>query len=679
MHRRLPHQPALDGLRAVAVTLVLLFHAGFGWMPAGYLGVSVFFTLSGYLITSLLLAEHDATGRISIADFYARRVRRLMPASLACCTAIVVAALLGAFADVPDLRSDLWASALQVFNWAQLAGGTSYSDLFAGTGSPLDHFWSLSIEEQCYWIWPVALLALVRLARGRRLVVAMGAVVGISTAVAVAVARVWGPDAAYWATPARLPEIVIGAFLACLVAAGHRVPVCARWITAPVLAVIVALSASLPSDSGPAYEGFLPAFAALSAVLIWSLQAPGPLRRLLSWGPLVWLGSVSYGLYLFHWPLFVLLRERGWRLDTWGGGSAAIGLTLAIAVLSSRLVEHPVRRRAWPPRRSLGLAAVGTAVAVSVGLLVTPPRSGFAVDRTVLDAATIPEASSLVPLLSASSPTDASTTTATSVAAPTSVATTTTSVATTASEMPTDSSTTSLPASMPLAAAPSRPVRVLVVGDSTAAALTVGLAMWASEHPDQAQVSSLWCAGCGFLVGGEVETAGLVDTQEETRQMVQDDLLRMVTRLHPDVVVLMTTLTDVADRTWSADEGRIDPNDPRARERLELAYDDVTLRLVAAGVSHIVWMVPPVPIEVLNGPEMNDPVRYEVQHEVISDVVTTFGSSPVRSIDLDAWITARGRGDDRTWRPDGVHLTTDAATHVAERLLGPMLVSIALG
>ena len=142
--RLMKRQPALDGLRAVAVTLVLLFHAGLTWMPAGYLGVSVFFTLSGFLITSLLLHEHAATGRISAREFYARRIRRLMPASLLCVTGIVVANFFGAFRGVRGLRADLIGSVFQVFNWVQLAGTTSYGDLFGGASSPYFFFSSVS-------------------------------------------------------------------------------------------------------------------------------------------------------------------------------------------------------------------------------------------------------------------------------------------------------------------------------------------------------------------------------------------------------------------------------------------------------------------------------------------------------------------------------------------------------
>jgi peptidoglycan/LPS O-acetylase OafA/YrhL len=148
--RRFAYQPALDGVRGVAVAMVLLFHAG--WISGGYVGVSVFFTLSGYLITSLALIEHRRTGSPDVPAFYGRRVRRLLPASLACLAGVIVLAAFGLVRDVEHLRRDLWGALAQVYNWVALSGGQSYADLVAGDAgqSPLDHYWSLAIEEQFY-------------------------------------------------------------------------------------------------------------------------------------------------------------------------------------------------------------------------------------------------------------------------------------------------------------------------------------------------------------------------------------------------------------------------------------------------------------------------------------------------------------------------------------------------
>ncbi|HRD99921.1 MAG TPA: acyltransferase, partial [Ilumatobacteraceae bacterium] len=153
--RTIPHQPALDGVRAVAVAVVLLFHLGLSWMPGGYLGVSVFFTLSGFLITALVVREVEHTGRVSIGAFYTRRLKRLLPASLTCLAAVSVLGAAGVWTGVANLRRDLLGALLQVANWVQLLAGESYTELQskrAGIISPLDHYWSLAIEEQFYWL-----------------------------------------------------------------------------------------------------------------------------------------------------------------------------------------------------------------------------------------------------------------------------------------------------------------------------------------------------------------------------------------------------------------------------------------------------------------------------------------------------------------------------------------------
>ena len=172
-------QPALDGVRALAVALVLLFHQG--WLSGGYVGVSVFFTLSGYLITSLALVEHDRTGRLDVRAFYGRRIKRLLPASLVCLVGVVVLAFTGVFDAVEHLRRDLWGALLQVYNWVSLSGDLSYAELVGGdeaTRSPLDHYWSLAIEEQFYWVWPLVLVVVLRHSpRGRTAWIAAGTLV----------------------------------------------------------------------------------------------------------------------------------------------------------------------------------------------------------------------------------------------------------------------------------------------------------------------------------------------------------------------------------------------------------------------------------------------------------------------------------------------------------------------
>src|SRR5262245_13617900 len=242
-------------------------------MSGGYVGVSVFFTLSGFLITSLALAEHGRTGRLDVGAFYGRRLRRILPASLVCLAGVMLAAWLHQFDGITELRRDLWAALAQLYNWRQLAHGDSYASEIAkaaGQRAPLDHYWSLAIEEQFYWVWPLALLVLLRAGRRSRLVLAGGVWVAFAVT-AVAIAKWGGGAATYLATPARLPEILLGAFLAFAMHSRPSVPIGGWWAGGALGAVLVC-AVTWPASGGPAEAGWLPLFAVASALLIAGLQ-----------------------------------------------------------------------------------------------------------------------------------------------------------------------------------------------------------------------------------------------------------------------------------------------------------------------------------------------------------------------------------------------------------------------
>ncbi len=371
MGEKLGYRPALDGIRAVSIALVLVFHLGAPWLPGGYLGVSVFFTLSGFLITSLLLAERADTGRIDVRAFYVRRLRRLLPASLVCLTGIAVLVAVGTIAARSDLRGGVLAAVFQVANWERLLGEQSYADLFLAP-SPIDHFWSLAIEEQFYWVWPLVIAGLTAVANRhlRPLLITAFAVLGTG---AFVTAQLLGGDAAYFASWARFAEILAGAALAALV---HRraIPARAARLAPPCLALIVVLSVVTPAGRGWAYEGGLPLFALLSAGLVLGVLVPGPVARLLAIEPIPWIGRVSYGLYLFHWPVFTVL------------GDASVGeklaLTFALTVVSYYAIERPIRtgRVIESPSLYLRGATVGFVTVASLSAALVPevrvaPRS----------------------------------------------------------------------------------------------------------------------------------------------------------------------------------------------------------------------------------------------------------------------------------------------------------------
>jgi peptidoglycan/LPS O-acetylase OafA/YrhL len=684
------YEPALDGLRGVAVALVLLFHGGFFWMTGGYVGVSVFFTLSGFLITRLLLDEHRTTGRLSLRGFYVRRVRRLVPASLFCLVAVSLAASFGEFGGLPHVRRDVLAALFQVANWNALASGRSYADLVAtaaGQLGPVDHFWSLSVEEQFYWVWPLVCAAL--MAGGRSLIAVRRwllvlAVAGIGAAPLVA--GVWGANAAYWATPARLGEILAGAGLAALLvdkpAAGvspvsrllssRLVP----WLGAAGLAVIVWATVSWPSGSGPAYRGWLGVFALASAAVILALQVRGPLRRAFSWRPLVHLGRISYGVYLYHWPVFAMLTRGRLGIEGWSLFALRMVVTLALAEVSYTLLEQPVRSGTARPSRVGWLAAASVAAVAAMAMAVVPaPVPVFSGGAQV--PATFAPVPSSSPSTSAPS-TSAPSTSAPATSIPSSSIPSTVVGGTAAGPTSTVRNDTSSTPVTSTTSEPAPPVAALMLGDSTAVALVDGLFKWAYSRPDQLQVASLARLGCGLVRNSFMwgDDTGVYSSNCEHGFTVE--LPALLRQRVPDVVMLMVTIPDVLGRVWSADEGALLPSDPRYAQRLAADYEVVAQQLLTAGVRHILWVVPPLPSDRWPQAKVNPirPADWAVFVRTIEQRATAHPRE-VQVVRLDQWMLQHE--PDGVWRPDGLHLTIDGAEAVSDRFIGPLLITTARG
>lgn len=366
----LRYRPDIDGLRAVAVLLVVLFHAGLEF-PGGFVGVDVFFVISGYLITSLLLRDLQA-GSFSIAGFYERRVRRILPASLVV-TALVLA--LGWRWMLPSDFQWLGASAA-----AHVVGGANVffwyraSDYFAGaaTEMPLLHMWSLAVEEQFYLLFPVVLWACFRVPTFRRRRAMLGVLALIAViSFGVSVYEVsHAGQRAFYLLPSRAWELMLGAMVAALplhlVGRGGREA--AAWLG--VIAILFASLTYSPATAFPGLAAVLPCVGA--ALLIWAGHVPEHVRttslaRVLSWRPAVFVGAISYSLYLFHWPLLAFDAYRSVTPSPMGHRLMLVGLAFALAIVSWAFVEQPFRKkRLLRSRPMLFSTAAVSAVALFV-------------------------------------------------------------------------------------------------------------------------------------------------------------------------------------------------------------------------------------------------------------------------------------------------------------------------
>lgn len=412
----LRHVPALDGLRGLAVAGVVAYHAGFGWATGGYLGVSAFFTLSGYLITALLLVEWEGTGGISLRGFWSRRFRRLLPAALALLAAVVVAAsFLADGSQLADLRRDVVAALGYVANWHFVLEDRSYGETFAGP-SPLQHLWSLAIEEQFYVVFPLVTLALLRLGRGRRSLLA--GVFGLAT-----LASLWwtlrlagdpsGVVRSYFDTGARAAEILVGVLLALAltgrlaVLEDHRRPIAG--LGAAALAVMAFTWVTVPQSSSFVHSGGLVLHAVLMAVVLTAAHVAGPVQALCSTRGLRLAGRVSYGLYLVHWPVFVWVDEARTGLDGLPLFALRMAIAGALTAASYRWIEQPIRSgRALRGRRAPVVGLAGATAVVVVAISVGTLRPATDDLTTVLDA--LPAAASTPDdaprLLTASAPSE---------------------------------------------------------------------------------------------------------------------------------------------------------------------------------------------------------------------------------------------------------------------------------
>ena len=532
MTPRLGYNPAIDGLRAIAVVAVIAYHLGYAWAPGGFLGVEVFLVISGFLITSLLYAEFLREGRIELRQFWIRRARRLLPALFVLVAGVTAFMALALPDELADIKGDVAASLTYVTNWYLTFSRVSYFEAL-GRPSPFRHLWSLAIEEQWYLLWPLVFTLALRY-NARRMARVVGAMIVVALAATALMALLYepgiDPSRIYYGTDTRSAGLLVGAVLAVTWSpwrlssrVGPGVGPGLELAGLASLAGLIWAFARLDEFRPGLYRGGFLLVAALTAVLIATLVHPasGLLTRVLGNPVFRWIGLRSYGLYLWHWPIIVFTRPRfdvtlsGWQLD-----AIRLALTVVITELSFTYVETPIRHgalgRAWnrwkasegAPRRrtaALGLAALA-ALALPTAVLGSALVRARPIDPAVQLAGSLgPAPAASVTSTRSGDPTDPS---GTVDEAPgrTEPEPTVSSTTLPDAEPTTTPESTSTTVAVPTTLA-SLPRRVAVAGDSVGNMMVRNFPATVS---DRLVVSDASIEGCGIIDRGRMVSGGRV-------------------------------------------------------------------------------------------------------------------------------------------------------------------------
>jgi peptidoglycan/LPS O-acetylase OafA/YrhL len=537
-HTRLAYLPALDGVRACAVVAVMMFHGGIPHMEGGFMGVDAFFVLSGFLITSLLIGEWRQSLTIKLGAFWARRARRLLPALLLMMLFVAFfASVIVPKGTYGALRLDALSTLLYVSNWHFILVNSNYFNETAQS-SPLLHTWSLAVEEQFYVVWPLVVLGILRLTRDLRALFVLCCAAAVGSAVWMHAVYAGGANTnrAYLGTDTRSQCLFIGCALAVglvlLAQRGHEEGRLAKgelWrpkgragqVSCAVLGVVGAgaavtiwvLTTSL--SSFPYSGGFFLIGLSVGAVILSAVAAPASIvPRVLSLTPVRYVGRISYGLYIWHWPIFLWLDHERTGLLGWQLFALRVLVTFAVSVVSFHLVERPIR--------------MGTFVSQWRAWLVVPAGVGAV----------------LVAVIAATTGTSALAVGTAPPTGGTGNGTTTTS-------------------SVPGVTPSGPPVRVLLFGDSVALTLGLGLGLPSEQAKYGYTLADKGILGCGVVDGPEVELMGTRDAtppacnglpqppgEPPGNKPWQDQWLASIYETKPNVVVLLAGRWEVADRAY---------------------------------------------------------------------------------------------------------------------------------
>jgi peptidoglycan/LPS O-acetylase OafA/YrhL len=618
------HIAALDGLRGLAVIAVLLFHAG--KLQGGFLGVDLFFALSGFLITSLLLAEVDNTGRVRLVAFWGRRVRRLLPAVLLLLVAVTIITTL--IASVPERAATLndgpWAQAY-VANWHAIAG---HRDYWASFELPrmFGHLWSLAIEEQFYLVWPVIVGLIAWRSRDvHRAIIVVCA--GASLASLLWMIRLFDPadpTRVYIGTDTRASSLLLGALFAAAPLRSAAVRFTARvgnafsWTAAGIIGLI---GLSWFMVNGPSstwlFHGGLFAHSLLSALLVAGCAArpDAVASRWIGWAPLRVTGVLSYSLYLWHWPVYALLSPERTGMSGWSLIALRIAVSFCAAAISKVLVEDPVRFRATWARGRQGVATlIGVSLAVAMFWVVVPHPE------------TAPAAFSLDQF--------ASTTSAPTSVPATTVAVDNTSVAVTPSSAPVATPVAAPTTTVEPLLAPT--TRVLMVGDSIA--FDVWPAVASALFADRISIG-------GYVSPG----AGLLDTRYDSTTEID----KKVVDFKPDLVLYEGSLWDFG-----------------TAEAQRAAYERFTDFVLGHGARLALISIPPLRAD------HQDPANLGSLTGIMRDIAAEHPGEVIFLNSDEVWgpVFAQDVNGDKVpeRKPDGVHVCPSGAAMYAIWLMNAL-------
>jgi peptidoglycan/LPS O-acetylase OafA/YrhL len=624
----LTHRPLLDGVRGVLMSVVVGYHLG-GWakLPGGWVAMDLFFVLSGYLITTLLVKEQEATGRVSFGIFYRRRVRRLAPALLLVLAAVFVAVMAGGWTDdFPNLRGDGLSALFYVANWHFIWSDQSYFSSFQQ--SPLRHTWSLAIEEQFYLVWPIVYVAMARLLRNDRRAIVALLVVGVAASAWWMRHLVLGGaelSRAYYGTDTRAQGLLVGAVLALVLwpnrwdtEKGRRVGSVVGTVGAVALGVMTVV---FHDDNAAVYTrfGFVAICLACAGLVFGAVRATS--------GPLAWafgnpvtrhLGHLSYVAYLWHWPVIVLVAPPRFDLSPETARIVQLVLSLVLAEVTHRFVEDPIHRRRILFRFD-GMALAGATATVFALMLLLPGASG---PTAPPDSGRLTrEADPVAVERAAAERTEAD---------------------------------------------PEPVARVSLVGDSTA---------WVSsvQAPDDLpfQLDAAFRARCD-IVGTDVFAGDQPNAPGSDCPQWTDDWAA-IAATDPDVVVVSLGLRQLFD--LDVDGTRVVLGSPAWEARYREAVDRAVGILRAGTDAPILWLEVPCFRWSEGGTagEEGDPERIDEVNRVLADQLATHDATEV--VPYRAWVCPDDTLD-VDLRPDGAHLTEAGVAELWHRILVPRIEAV---